>query len=98
MLPRSSRVIRATKASLLRARKENPLSAAVAAGEGAFALIADVLVNPERRSDSCELIELTDSELDEVSGGNPFSINLSGLSASVGSTITLALSFHRSFD
>jgi hypothetical protein len=39
-----------------------------------------------------ELIELTDSELDEVSGGNPFSINLSGLSASVGSTITLALS------
>jgi len=39
-----------------------------------------------------ELIELTDSELDEVSGGNPFSINLSGLSASINSTITLALS------
>ena len=39
-----------------------------------------------------ELIELTDSELDEVSGGNPFSINLSGLSASIGSSIALTLS------
>jgi hypothetical protein len=39
-----------------------------------------------------ELIELTDSELDEVSGGNPFSINLSGISASFSSTISLALS------
>ena len=38
-----------------------------------------------------ELIELTDSELDEVSGGNPFSINLSALSASISSTISLAL-------
>jgi hypothetical protein len=39
-----------------------------------------------------ELIELTDSELDEVSGGNPFSINLSGLSASISSSIALTLS------
>jgi bacteriocin-like protein len=39
-----------------------------------------------------ELIELTDCELDTVSGGNPFSINLSGISASVHSTISLALS------
>jgi hypothetical protein len=39
-----------------------------------------------------ELIELTDSELDEVSGGNPFSINLSGISASISSSIALTLS------
>ena len=39
-----------------------------------------------------ELIELTDSELDEVSGGNPFSINLSGISASFSSFINLTLS------
>jgi hypothetical protein len=39
-----------------------------------------------------ELTELTDGELDAVSGGNPFSINLSGLSASVSSHITLTLS------
>jgi hypothetical protein len=38
-----------------------------------------------------ELIELTDSELDEVSGGNPFSINVSALTASISSTISLAL-------
>jgi bacteriocin-like protein len=39
-----------------------------------------------------ELIELTDCELDAVSGGNPFSINLSGISASFSSTISLRLS------
>jgi hypothetical protein len=39
-----------------------------------------------------ELIELNEFELDAVAGGNPFSINLSGISASVGSTISLALS------
>jgi bacteriocin-like protein len=39
-----------------------------------------------------ELTELTDCELDAVSGGNPFSINLSGISARVFSTISLALS------
>jgi hypothetical protein len=39
-----------------------------------------------------ELIELTDGELDAVSGGNPFSINLSGLSASVFSSISATLS------
>jgi hypothetical protein len=39
-----------------------------------------------------ELIELNEFELDAVSGGNPFSINLSGIAASVGSTISLALS------
>jgi hypothetical protein len=39
-----------------------------------------------------ELIELNEYELDAVAGGNPFSINLSGISASVSSTISLALS------
>jgi|HubBroStandDraft_5_1064220.scaffolds.fasta_scaffold386629_2 hypothetical protein len=39
-----------------------------------------------------ELTELTDGELDAVSGGNPFSINLSGLSASVFSSISATLS------
>jgi hypothetical protein len=39
-----------------------------------------------------ELIELNEYELDSVAGGNPFSINLSGISASVHSTISLALS------
>ena len=40
-----------------------------------------------------ELIELTDGELDAVSGGNPFSINLSRTSsASVGSSISATLS------
>ena len=38
-----------------------------------------------------ELIELTDGELDAVSGGNPFSINLSGLSASLNSSISATL-------
>jgi hypothetical protein len=41
--------------------------------------------------DVCELIELTESDLDAVSGGNPFSINiaatLSAISATVNSTI-----------
>ena len=39
-----------------------------------------------------ELIELNEFELDAVAGGNPFSINLSGISASVFSSISLALS------
>jgi bacteriocin-like protein len=39
-----------------------------------------------------ELIELTDSELDAVSGGNPFSINLTDLSATLGSSISATLS------
>jgi hypothetical protein len=39
--------------------------------------------------DICELIELTECELDEVAGGNPFSITAS-LTASVSSTISAA--------
>jgi len=39
-----------------------------------------------------ELIELADGELDAVSGGNPFSINLSGLTASINSHISATLS------
>jgi bacteriocin-like protein len=38
-----------------------------------------------------ELIELTECELDAVSGGNPFSINGVSISASVGSTVSAAL-------
>jgi bacteriocin-like protein len=39
-----------------------------------------------------ELIELTECELDAVSGGNPFSINGVSIMASVGSTVSAALS------
>ena len=39
-----------------------------------------------------ELIELTECELDAVAGGNPFSINSVSLTASIGSTISAALS------
>ena len=39
-----------------------------------------------------ELIELTECELDAVSGGNPFSINLTDLSATLGSSISATLS------
>ena len=39
-----------------------------------------------------ELIERNECELDAVSGGNPFSISVSGISAAVGSTVSLALS------
>jgi hypothetical protein len=38
-----------------------------------------------------ELVELTECELDAVSGGNPFSINGVSLTASIGSTISAAL-------
>jgi bacteriocin-like protein len=39
-----------------------------------------------------ELIELTECELDAVSGGNPFSISGISISASVASTVSAALS------
>jgi bacteriocin-like protein len=39
-----------------------------------------------------ELIELTECELDAVSGGNPFSISGISISASVASTISAAFS------
>jgi bacteriocin-like protein len=39
-----------------------------------------------------ELIELSECELDAVSGGNPFSINGISLSASIASTISAAFS------
>jgi hypothetical protein len=38
-----------------------------------------------------ELIELTDSELDEVAGGNPFSINISAVLSSVTATVNSTL-------
>jgi hypothetical protein len=38
-----------------------------------------------------ELVELTKCELDAVAGGNPFSINGVSLTASIGSTISAAL-------
>jgi hypothetical protein len=41
--------------------------------------------------DLCELIELTECELDEVAGGNPFE-NLVTLTATLGSTISATVS------
>ncbi len=39
----------------------------------------------------CELVELTESELDVVAGGNPFSINISALFSDVDARVRASL-------
>jgi hypothetical protein len=41
--------------------------------------------------DLCELIELTECELDEVAGGNPFSITIDAMRARVTATVNSTL-------
>jgi hypothetical protein len=53
-----------------------------------------VLANKERTfamNDRCELIELTECELDAVAGGNPFSINISAVLSSITASISSTL-------
>jgi hypothetical protein len=41
--------------------------------------------------DLCELIELTECELDEVAGGNPFSITIDAMRSRVTATVNSTL-------
>jgi hypothetical protein len=41
--------------------------------------------------DICELIELTECELDEVAGGNPFSITIDAMRSRVTATVNSTL-------
>jgi bacteriocin-like protein len=42
--------------------------------------------------DVCELIELTECELDAVSGGNPFSINIAAVASAISATVNSTIS------
>jgi hypothetical protein len=43
---------------------------------------------------ACELVELTEFELDAVAGGNPFSINISALGSTVSAFLSLVINNH----